>query len=76
MVASDLALYGIGVGARYMPWLSRLAVNERVKSFGDTLQRNLFGLAALGRVVPGAIFVIMVACGWTRVPLPASRWRA
>jgi membrane protein DedA with SNARE-associated domain len=66
-VASDLALYGIGIGARYMPWLSRLAVNQRVLSFGDTLKRNLYGLAALGRVVPGAIFVIMVACGWTRV---------
>lgn len=67
MVASDLALYGIGIGARYVPWLSRLAVNERVMGFGGTLHRNLYGLAALGRVVPGAIFVIMVACGWTRV---------
>jgi len=67
MVASDLALYGIGIGARHMPWLSRLAVNERVTGFGDTLHRNLYGLAALGRVVPGAIFVIMIACGWTRV---------
>jgi membrane protein DedA with SNARE-associated domain len=43
-------------------------VNERVANFGGTLQRNLFGLTALGRVVPGAIFVIMIACGWTRVP--------
>src|SRR5262245_51285185 len=68
MVASDLALYGIGAGARRLPWLSRLAVNGRVANFGGTLQRNLFGLAALGRVVPGAIFVIMIACGWTRVP--------
>ena len=68
MVASDLALYLIGLGARYLPWLSRLAVTERVKNFGGTLQRNLFGLAALGRVVPGAIFVIMIGCGWTRVP--------
>ena len=68
MVASDLALYGIGAGARRVPWLSRLAVNERVENFGGTLQRNLFGLAALGRVVPGAVFVIMIACGWTRVP--------
>ena len=68
MVASDLGLYGIGAAARRVPWLSRLAVNERVGSFGGTLQRNLFGLAALGRVVPGAVFVIMIACGWTRVP--------
>lgn len=68
MVASDLALYGIGAGARRLPWLSRLAVNERVANLGSTLHRNLFGLAALGRVVPGAVFVIMIACGWTRVP--------
>jgi len=68
MVASDLALYGIGAGARRMPWLSRIAVTERVANFGGALQRDLYGLAALGRVVPGAIFVIMIACGWTRVP--------
>jgi membrane protein DedA with SNARE-associated domain len=68
MVASDLALYGIGLGARRVPWLSRIAVNDRVANFGGALQRNLFGLAALGRVVPGAVFVIMIACGWTRVP--------
>ncbi|MPZ39375.1 MAG: hypothetical protein GEU95_15230 [Rhizobiales bacterium] len=67
MVASDLALYGIGAGARRVPWLSRFAVNDKVVNFGGTLQRNLFGLAALGRVVPGAVFVIMIACGWTRV---------
>lgn len=68
MVASDLALYGLGAGARRLPWLNRFAVNRRVIDFGDVLQRNLFGLAALGRVVPGAVFMIMVACGWTRVP--------
>jgi membrane protein DedA with SNARE-associated domain len=69
MVVSDLALYGIGAGARHMPWLSRLAVNGRVKGLGDALQRNLFGLASLGRVVPGVVFVVMIACGWTRVPV-------
>jgi membrane protein DedA with SNARE-associated domain len=68
MVASDLALFGIGAGARRVPWLSRIAVNDRVANFGGTLHRNLFGLAALGRVVPGAVFLIMIACGWTRVP--------
>jgi membrane protein DedA with SNARE-associated domain len=69
MVASDFALYGIGAGARHLPWLGRLAVNERVRGFGDTLKRNLFGLVALCRVVPGAVFVAFIACGWTRVSL-------
>jgi membrane protein DedA with SNARE-associated domain len=69
MVASDLALYGIGAGARRMPWLGRLAVSPRVAGFGDALERNLFGLAALSRIVPGTVFVVMVGCGWSRVPL-------
>jgi membrane protein DedA with SNARE-associated domain len=68
MVASDFALYGIGAGARRMPWLSHYAISDRVREFGDTLKRNLFGLTALCRVVPGAVFVVFVACGWSRVP--------
>ena len=69
MVASDLALYGIGAGARHVPWLTRLAVDDRVRGFADTLERNLFGIVALCRVVPGVVFIAFVACGWTRVPL-------
>jgi membrane protein DedA with SNARE-associated domain len=69
MVASDFALYGIGAGARHLPWLTRLAVDDRVRNFADTLKRNLFGIVALCRVVPGVVFVAFVACGWTRVPL-------
>jgi membrane protein DedA with SNARE-associated domain len=70
MVASDFMLYAIGAGARHVPWLNRLAVTGCVKSFGGALQRNLFGLAALSRVVPGVVFVVMIASGWTRVPFP------
>ncbi len=69
MVASDFALYGIGAAARYLPWLRRYAVNDRVRRFGETLKRNVFGLVALCRVVPGVVFVAFVACGWTRVSL-------
>jgi membrane protein DedA with SNARE-associated domain len=69
MVVSDFALYGIGAGARRLPWLSRWAVNDSVKNFGHTLTRNLFGLLALCRVVPGLVFVAAVACGWTKVPI-------
>ena len=67
MVASDFALYGIGAAARHLPWLSRFAVDERVRRFGETLKRNVFGLVALCRVVPGVVFVAFVACGWARV---------
>jgi membrane protein DedA with SNARE-associated domain len=69
MVASDFVLYGIGAGARYLPWLTRLAVDDRVRSLADALKRNMFGLVALARVVPGVVFVAFIACGWTRVPL-------
>jgi membrane protein DedA with SNARE-associated domain len=69
MVASDFALYGIGAGARYVPWLSRLAVDDRVRSFAAALKSNLLGVVALCRVVPGVVFVAFVACGWARVPL-------
>jgi membrane protein DedA with SNARE-associated domain len=69
MVASDFALYGIGAGARSVPWLTRLAVDDRVRGFADVLKRNMFGLMALCRVVPGVVFVAFIACGWTRVPL-------
>ena len=69
MVASDFVLYGIGAGARRLPWLTRLAVNDRVRGFDDGLKRNLFGTMALCRVVPGVVFIAFVACGWTRVPL-------
>ena len=71
IVASDFALYGLGYAARYVPWLSRYAVDDRVRKFGDTLKHNVFGLVTLCRVVPGVVFVAFVACGWARVSL----WR-
>src|SRR5258708_32217811 len=69
MVASDFALYGIGAGARRLPWLRRLAVDDRVRNFAVTLKRNLFAIVALCRVVPGVVFLPFVAAGWARVPL-------
>ncbi len=30
IVASDFALYGIGAGARHVPWLNRYAIDDRV----------------------------------------------
>jgi membrane protein DedA with SNARE-associated domain len=69
IVASDVALYGIGAGARQLPWLRRIAVDTRIGDFTGLLERDLFGLVALGRAVPGVAFVAFVACGWMRVPL-------
>ena len=69
IVVSDFALYGIGAGARRLPWLRRHAVDDRVRGFGDGLKRNLFALITLCRFVPGLAFVAGVACGWGRVSL-------
>jgi membrane protein DedA with SNARE-associated domain len=69
ILASDLALYGIGAGARRLPWLQRRAVDERVRAFGDVFRRDLFALIALCRFVPGLILVAGVACGFARVSL-------
>jgi membrane protein DedA with SNARE-associated domain len=69
MVVSDFALYAVGAGARSLPWLRTLAVDERVCRFGDMLKRNVFELVALCRLVPGLVFVAFVACGWARVSL-------
>src|SRR5262245_19779577 len=38
IVASDFALYGIGAGARHIPWLSRFAIDERVLRFSDLIK--------------------------------------
>jgi len=69
MVVSDFALYFVGAGARRVPWLTRWAVDDRVRNVAATLQRNLLGLLALCRVVPGVAFIGLIACGWMRVPL-------
>lgn len=69
IVASDIGLYAIGVGARHVPWLNRFAIDARVPRLSEALKRNLVGIFALSRVVPGFVFVAFVACGWSRVPL-------
>ncbi|MBM3573702.1 MAG: ATP-grasp domain-containing protein, partial [Alphaproteobacteria bacterium] len=69
IVASDFALYGIGAGARRLPWLNRFAIDGRIQEFSNALRRNIFGLVVLCRVVPGVVFVAFIACGWARVSL-------
>lgn len=70
IVASDFTLYGIGAGARRLPWLRTFAIHRRAYRFGEVLKCNLFELILLCRLVPGAALIIFVACGWARVSLP------
>ena len=69
IIASDFALYGIGAGARHLPWLNRFALDRRAQGFADVLKRNIFGLVLLCRFVPGVVFFAFIACGWSRVSL-------
>jgi membrane protein DedA with SNARE-associated domain len=68
MVVSDFALYGVGFGARRLPWLRQFAVDGNIHRFSDVLKRNVFAIVTLCRFVPGVVFVAFIACGWTRVP--------
>lgn len=69
IVVSDVALYGLGAAARRLPLLERWAIHGRVEGLGARLKRNVFWIVAVCRVVPGAMFVTFVACGWTGVSL-------
>ena len=76
MVASDFALYGLGAAARRLPWLTRYAVDERVRRFGETLKRNVFGLvlcAGWCRAWCSSPSSPAAGCGCRS---PASPWRA
>lgn len=68
MVVSDFALYGVGFGARRLPWLRQLAVDGNIHRFSDVMKRNVFAIVTLCRLVPGVVFVAFIACGWSRVP--------
>jgi membrane protein DedA with SNARE-associated domain len=65
--ASDLAVFGIGVGARHVEWLRRFGMDRRVAAVEDRVKANFFVLMVLCRIVPGLLFPAFVACGWSGV---------
>ena len=68
IVVSDIALYGIGFGARYVPRLNIIVENKHVKQLGSLLNFNIFNTVAFCRVVPGTAFIALVYFGLTRAP--------
>jgi hypothetical protein len=76
MVASDFALYAIGAGARRLPWLRRLAVDDRVRNFARTLQRNLFGVLGSVAWCPASSRLPSSPAAGRASRSCASRWRA
>ncbi|MEI7804250.1 MAG: hypothetical protein WCI56_02870 [Hyphomicrobiales bacterium] len=68
IVVSDIALYGIGLGARYVPRLNIFVENKHVKQLGSFLNFNIFTTVVFCRVVPGTVFIAFVYFGLTRAP--------
>jgi len=67
MVASDLALYGIGAAARRNAWVQRRVLTSRIGRLGHWLGNHLMPTMVLARVVPGVMFPVYVAMGLSRV---------
>ena len=75
IAAGDLGLYGLGLGARRIPWLHRRYVGERSAWAQQHLVRRLGSAVLLARVIPGLRLVTYTASGFVRVPLgPFVAW--
>jgi membrane protein DedA with SNARE-associated domain len=68
VVASDMAIYGLGAVARRWSWLRRRLVGERVERARRALGSHLALSVALCHVMPGVLFPTFLACGWFRLP--------
>jgi membrane protein DedA with SNARE-associated domain len=69
ILASDLAIFGIGAGARHVGWLKQRSERWRLTVFEQQLGANFFRLMVLSRIVPGLLFPVFLACGWSGVGL-------
>ena len=67
IIASDILLYGIGVGARYVPYLNKLVEHKHVKQLGKSIKFNTFITVIFCRFVPGVVFIALIYFGLTRV---------
>lgn len=67
VIVSDIFLYGLGMGARYVPYLDRLVESKHVKQLGKALKYNIFITIIFCRFVPGTVFIALVYFGLTRV---------
>ena len=75
IAAGDLGLYGLGLGARRVPWLHRRYVGDRSAWVQQQLVKRLGSAVLLARVIPGLRLVTYTASGFVRVPLlPFCAW--
>jgi membrane protein DedA with SNARE-associated domain len=59
----DMLIFGLGRGARRIPWIRRFILHAPVERAKDWLNRNLIASVAVCRVVPGLLFPTFAACG-------------
>jgi len=68
MITGDTVIYGIGWGARKVPWIYRKVFSEKVEKAKEKIHRNLIKTIIFVRLVPGLLFPTFTACGFTGVP--------
>jgi len=64
IVASDLAIYGLGAIARRLGLARRLLIGPKVDRARQRLSENLTLSVAMCRLLPGLLFPTFLACGW------------
>jgi membrane protein DedA with SNARE-associated domain len=67
IVASDLAIFGLGSLARHVPRLRHAVVGEKVGLAREWVSDYLVPIIAACRVLPGVLFPTFIACGWVGV---------
>jgi membrane protein DedA with SNARE-associated domain len=68
MITGDTVIYGIGWGARKVPWIYRKVFSEKMENAKEKIHRNLIKTVVFVRLVPGLLFPTFTACGFTGVP--------
>jgi len=68
IVASDLALYGLGRLARRHAWARRLAGGAPAAALARRMDRGMAWAIPTARLLPGLLFVTFVAYGWLGLP--------
>jgi membrane protein DedA with SNARE-associated domain len=64
----DLALYGLGLASRSVPWLQRRHITGKPMAIKGAIESRLMSTVLLARVIPGLRFVTYTVCGFAKVP--------
>jgi membrane protein DedA with SNARE-associated domain len=65
IVTSDLAIYGLGYLARYLPWARRFVISANVEKAREKLNKHIIPTVSIVRFMPGLLFPTFLALGYT-----------